>query len=366
VSAEVTARIVEAIADRGPIGFDEFMDLALYGPGGFFERPPVGTEGHFVTSPHVHPVFARLVGAGLEILHGMLERPDPFRIVEVGAGDGAMARELIDGFARAGVRIDYVAVEVSPGARAALGGLPIGVRGQLEEVGGIEPGVVLANELLDDLPFRRVRRGSAGLVEVRVGSSRGRFVEVEVAVSGEPELEALAADLAPGGEAVIPVRALGFVDEVASALARGFALLIDYGSEAGPGGPVHGYRDHRVVADVLSDPGSSDITAGVDLRAVARRASERGLVAFQSVPQWAALTALGYQGWARDELERQGQLLSTGRGAEAVRTWEGRSRASLLVDPGGLGGLRWLVLATPGLGEPVWLREARAIDPGLP
>jgi len=46
-----------AIEARGPITFAEFMDLALYGRGGFYATPPIGPRGDFVTSPHVHPVF---------------------------------------------------------------------------------------------------------------------------------------------------------------------------------------------------------------------------------------------------------------------------------------------------------------------
>ena len=63
----------------------------------------------------------------------------------------------------------------------------------------------------------------------------------------------------------------------------------------------------------------------------------------------------------RTELERQQDLLSTGRGAEAVRAWGGRSRASMLADPAGLGRFRWFVVTTPGVAEPTWLRAARAL-----
>ncbi len=358
----MAARIREAVLEHGPITFAGFMEHALYGPGGFYESPPIGTRGHFVTSPHVHPVFARSIGVGLELLHGALGRPAPFRIVEVGAGDGAMARELLEGFGRAGIAVEYLAVEVSSGARAALAELGLRTVRRLTDVGPIDPGVVLANELLDNLPFRRVRGSRSGPAEVLVGLDGERFVEV-VAVC-PPELLGQVEGLDEGEERVIPVGALSFVDELASALVHGYALLIDYGAETGAGGPVHGYRDHRALADVLEDPGSADITAGVDLDAVARRARDRGLVVFEPVPQWAALSALGYEDWSRSELDHQAQLLAEGSGHEAVRVWGSRSRASLLVDPGGLGGLHWLVLASPGLPEPDWLESARAAQRG--
>jgi len=355
VSEEVAARIREAIFDHGPITFAELMEHALYGPGGFYETPPVG--GHFVTSPHVHPVFARLVGVGLEILHGSLGRPEPFRIVEVGAGDGAMARELLAGFARADLAVDYRAVEVSAGARDALERLGVSTFGRLADAGPIERGVILANELLDNLPFRRVQGGPSGPVEVRVGLEGDRLVEVTVPCP--PDLLETADRVDEGDEHVVPVGALAFVDELASVLVEGYALLIDYGPGGDPHRPVRAYRDHRLEEDLLAAPGSTDITAGVDLGAVAHHARARGLVAFEAVRQGAALLALGYEGWARDELERQADLLSAGRGREAVRAWGGRSRSSLLVDRSGLGGLVWLVLGTAGVPEPSWLEAAR-------
>jgi SAM-dependent MidA family methyltransferase len=136
-------------------------------------------------------------------------------------------------------------------------------------------------------------------------------------------------------------------------------LLIDYGTTGSRAGEVHGYRGHRVVEDVLADPGSSDVTAGVDLRAVGERARSAGLVSFGTVSQEAALRALGFEEWMRGELEHQGELLNAGRGSEATRTWDGRNRARMLVDPSGLGRLRWLLLATPDLREPAWLDRAQ-------
>ena len=106
---------------------------------------------------------------------------------------------------------------------------------------------------------------------------------------------------------------------------------------------------------MLRDPGTSDITAGVDLAAIARRAVDAGMRAFTPSTQREALIALGFERWAEDELARQHELLDRREGLEAVRAWSGRSRATLLVDPAALGRMRWLVLASPGLPEPSWL-----------
>lgn len=333
--------IRRAIRERGPITFAEYMELALYAPGGFYERPPVGATGDFVTSPHVHPVFGTMLGNAVRDLFEAMGRPTPLRIAEVGAGDGTLAVQLLRALAE--LDVDYEAIDVSPGSRSALEAID-GVRVAADLTDA--PHVVVANELVDNLPFRRLR----GDREVRVGLEGARFIEIDTPWDGEP---------GPAGrETVVPVGAFAFIDRLAHTLTRGYALLIDYGAIGSPGGDIHGYRDHRVVEDVLADPGSSDITVGVDFALIAGHAETRGLVAFPSVTQHHALLALGFEAWLRGELERQTTQLDAREGLEAVRTWSGRSRATLLVDPSALGRLRWLVLASPGSPSPPWLDAA--------
>lgn len=339
------------------------MQEALYGPSGFYEEPPIGVMGDFVTGPHVHPIFSRLVGVAIEELWVAIGCPEPFRLVEVGAGDGTMGRELVDGFARAGIALEYTAVEASAGARSRLGAITPRVVERLAQLGPLSPGVVVANELLDNLPFRRVRRRADAVVEVRIGLEGERLVEVETPC--DAWLAARVRDLLDGEEAVVPVGALALVEELGASLSTGYALLIDYGSERGPAGEAHAYRGHRVLDDLLADPGSADITAGVDLGAVADHAEACGLVRLGLVRQSSALLALGFERWTRAELTHQGELMNAAHGLEAVRTWDGRNRAGLLLDPSALGRAWWLLLATPGLAEPTWLTHARADDTRL-
>ena len=357
MSDPVARRVRAAIEDHGPIGFDEYMEIALYGPGGFFETPPVGADEHFVTSPHVHPfVFAHCVRDALLDAWFALGEPEPLPVVELGAGDGTFAEALSSAFAELPApRPAFTGVEISTGARAALGARGFATASALGELEPFE-GVVVANEVLDNLPFVPVRGRPDGPKEVRVGVEGGSLTEIEVPwsnASGPPPR------LEPGEETTVPVGAFAFLATLARALRRGYVLLIDYGSVEGPAGPVHGYREHREVADVLADPGSTDITAGVDVSMIADRARSGGLQAFEPVTQQAALRALGHDRWEQTMRATLSELQQAGRDAEAVRVWEERSRASLLTDPSRFGGFWWLVLATEGLPEPPWLARAR-------
>ena len=116
----------------------------------------------------------------------------------------------------------------------------------------------------------------------------------------------------PIDETIVPVGAFAFVDRLASTLTRGYALLIDYGDVGAPGGDIHGYRDHRVVEDVLADPGSTDITAGVDFALIANHAERRGL---DRVPD-------------RDAARRAARARVRGVAPTRARTTDGAARRS--------------------------------------
>ncbi len=362
MSQEVAARIRAEIREHGPIGFDSFMAHALYGPAGFFERSPVGPDAHFVTSPHVHPfVFSRCVRTAILDGWTALGEPDPLPVLELGAGDGTLAQALRGAFDEMPFpTLAYLGVDVSAGSRDRLAERGFRSAASIEDVQPLE-GVVLAHELLDNLPFRLVRGREGGIVEVRIGLEGDTLVQTES--SWEPATAAEAdLRLDPGASSTIPVGAYGLLDRVAERLRRGYVLVVDYGRE-GPAGGVRGFRRHREVTDVLADPGSTDVTAGVDLSLVARHAEGLGLAAFTPVLQSRALEVLGYARWAETMRAKQSALQREGKSTEATLVWEARSRASLLVDPEGLGAFHWLVLATNGLPPPTWLEAAHGGSP---
>jgi SAM-dependent MidA family methyltransferase len=211
--------------------------------------------------------------------------------------------------------------------------------------------VVLGHELLDNLPFRLVRED----MEVRVDADGGRLVDVLGPLP--PDLASLADAHDDEVERTVPTGAVALIHDLAPRLSKGYALFVDYGGDGGAGGPVHGYRGHRVVEDVLAHPGTTDITAGVDFGILRREAATLGLAVFPTTRQHLALASLGFERWMREELATQGALLNEERGMEAVRRWTGRSRASILVSPNQLGRMCWWGLASSGLPRPSFLTD---------
>jgi SAM-dependent MidA family methyltransferase len=332
------------------------MEAALYDPTeGFYQRHEIGADGEFVTSPHVSPAFGILLTRQLGDVWEGLGRPDPFTVIELGAGDGTLARRVIEtasavpAFARA---LRYVAVERSEGARRGLEASGFDARASLRDAPTRVVGCIVANELLDNLPFHRLRERNGGSVEVFVGLNGETFVEVEAEPTKEA-LDALRSPLGPGEERPVAPGALALVRDIASAVERGYAFLFDYGFTAGEKAPpIRSYRAHRLLFDVLEDPGGRDVTAGVDFAAVAEEAQRAGLAVFGPVRQKQALEALGLAEWTNAVRTRRAEAERAGDARASIRLRNERARAELLTDPDHLGSLRLLALATPALPRP--------------
>jgi SAM-dependent MidA family methyltransferase len=355
VSDTLKRRLVQRISETGPITFADFMDFALYDSAeGFYQNPPIGPDRHFVTSPHVSPAFGDMLARQLAESWETLGRPDPFAVVEVGAGDGTLARRILKAVGSVPAlqgSLRYVAVERSSAARDALAELDVEVHASLTDVAP-RTGCLVANELLDNLPFHRLRERGGRIREVMVGTDGEDLIEVEAEPTPEA-IGAIARPLSPGEERPVSPASLRFVGEVAATLARGYAFLLDFGFRATDGpGPVHAYRHHRVIEDVLQEPGSRDITAAVDLEAVASEAARTGLTVWGGVSQQQALLALGFRLWLSGLRQRQAAAERVGDWREANRLYGERSGATVLIDPDKLGALQLLALATPGLPPP--------------
>jgi SAM-dependent MidA family methyltransferase len=357
------------------ITFARFMERALYEPSLGYYRSPAARPtraGDFLTAPETHQIFGWTIARRVERLWTELGRPDPFRIIEYGAGSGTLALSILEGFRRheAGdllAAVRYVPVETNPyragelemrfeeAGLAALLDSPAltattGWTASAERVP--VSGVLIANEFLDALPVHRVLLRDGVLHELFVswrdgsGGAREGFVEV-VGEPSTPELAARLADdgidLAEGQVAEICLELDPWLDEAASLLGRGFALIVDYGYEAaelyGPrhlAGTLLGYRGHRVVEEPLTDPGSIDLTAHVDFTAVTRLAERRGFRTVAMSTQSEFLVAEG--------LEQEWQAVQ-GRADQTLAEYaRARSAVLRLLDPRHLGRFRVLTL----------------------
>ena len=119
LSSAVDREIRGLIQKNGRITFAQFMQVCLYSPsGGFYSSRGNRISSHFGTSPTSHPVFGALIARQLEQMWHLLGDPPVFHVIEVGSGDGALARSIVDACWRIAPRLAqvlyYVATDYQP------------------------------------------------------------------------------------------------------------------------------------------------------------------------------------------------------------------------------------------------------------
>ncbi|MCY3692350.1 MAG: SAM-dependent methyltransferase [Chloroflexota bacterium] len=378
------------IARHGPITFAEFMAAALYGPGGYYTHPAAGSD--YYTGPRIHPAFGALLAVQLVHLWTLLERPDPFNVLEPGGGDGLLCRDILTasrhlpgGF---GDAIRYTVIDPYP-ASGWETGLPNAGRVVADilspDLSSLPSPVhcVLSNELLDAMPVHQVRMEGGRLRELYVAIEsdvadgyEGALVELPAEPS-TPDLESRLSDLgitlADGQTAEICLLLDVWAGVVASMVDCGFVLILDYGRAAAdlydpalrPQGTLVTYRAHRQTDAPLLYVGRQDITAQVDFTSAQRAGETAGLATVGNVPQGWFLQRLGLQtirrnappvdaggpplaGWITLPVGPNGLPPETLPDAlqpepDDTRAW--RTNLTHLAQPGGLGDFRVLLQA---------------------
>jgi SAM-dependent MidA family methyltransferase len=260
---------------RHAVRFDEFMDEALYGASGFYVRGgrPAARGGDFATAPELGTLFARCIAGYLDRTWNDLGRPDPFVVIEGGAGRGTLCRDVLAHVETCSDALQYVMVERVAHQRAAA----LAAVAASERVGAVAAlpagplvGVVLANELLDNLPFRLLERSATGWQEVHVLREGAAEVLLDAPADAAAMAEALAPDAAPGARVPLQLKAAVWVRRALGLLTRGRVLTFDYGvrataelAERLQGGWLRTYRSQRRGHGPLQVPGTADITCDV-------------------------------------------------------------------------------------------------------
>ncbi|NBC47886.1 MAG: SAM-dependent methyltransferase [Gammaproteobacteria bacterium] len=297
--AELEELIGRTIDEAGGwLPFDRFMDLALYAPGlGYYVAgaQKFGAEGDFVTAPEISPLFARCLASPCRRVLGELGRGD---VLELGAGSGAFAAELLTRLAAEGPLPDrYLILEPSPDLaerqRQTIARRAPALVERCDWLARLPErfsGVVLANEVLDAMPVHRFRINEAGAVE-EIGVTRSETGFAEVCAAASPELEAAVDSLQrqglatqPGYSSEVNLRLAPWTQAIASPLETGLILVIDYGyprpeyyrAERSQG-TLMCHSRHRAHDDPYRDVGLQDITAHVDFTALAEAAGDAGL-----------------------------------------------------------------------------------------
>ena len=263
---EISAAIAAA---GGAIPFSEYMQLALYGQGGFYTTGGRAGRrgGDFITSPEVGPLFGTVIARALDAWWKEIGSPSHFDVVECGAGPGTLARSILAAQPECADAIHYVAVEISASQRALH---PQGVESRETMPDGPITGVIVANELLDNLPFRLFVFDGSWMEAFVSQASGGQFVEV---LRTPDEIPRYLPQTAPlGSRAPIQDTAASWVRNSLAKISDGRLLLFDYCSASTAEIALtpwrewlRTYRDQSRGTHYLTEPGLQDITTQVML-----------------------------------------------------------------------------------------------------
>jgi SAM-dependent MidA family methyltransferase len=357
--------VAGAIRRNGPIPFDQYVEHALYAPEvGFYERGGAAgrRRGDFVTSPEVGPLFGAVVARALDAWWDEMGQPDPYVVVDAGAGPGTLALAVRAAEPRCAVALRYVLVERSVAQRERHGDhlslshpeTSRSGRGpefvSLADVpAGQFRGVVFANEMFDNMPFSMLERTGDGWASVHVGLDDGEAALVEILLPAGEIDASLASELAPharrGDRIPLHARAAVWLRSMLDAIEHGRIVVIDYGDTSAALAErgtewLRTYRAHDRAGDPLVAPGDADITADVAWDQLAR----------VSAPRLDRSQAEFLRAHGLDELVAEGRRVWEERAAvgdlEAIRARSRVSEADALTDPTGLGAFRVLEWST--------------------
>ena len=290
LTTPLEARISQAILDAGGwLGFERFMDMALYTPHlGYYASDlrkfglmPANGGSDFVTAPEMSPRFgqalARQIGQALS-------ETGTDEVWEFGAGSGALAEQILQALPQLN---RYTIVDISGSLRQrqqarleALGPIAGKVR-WAQQLPEHMKGVVIGNELLDAMPVKMLARLQGLWHERGVVVHEDCFAYADLPTDVRPPFEVLGThdyvtETHPQAE--------GFIRTLADRLEAGAVFLMDYGfpeheyyHPQRSMGTVMCHRAHLADQNALADVGHKDITAHVNFTGIALAGQEAGL-----------------------------------------------------------------------------------------
>ncbi len=290
------------------------MRIALYEPEiGYYRHGVrrIGRRGDFFTSVSVGPLFGALLAEYAASLWKELGQPRGFTLLEQGAHDGTLAKDVLTALQARHPElyelVQYVIIE--PDARfretqqKTLGEFSVKLLQvpSWQELPTIEPGLFLANELLDAFPVHRVQFTEDGWQElnVRIDES-GEFQFVVGPVSSaalQNELDRLGNDFPIGYITELNLEMLTWLRSVAASPFQGTILMADYGHASREyyapersQGTLRRYLHHQCDDHLLQDLGEADLTAHVNFTRLAQEAQTLGFAVTEFIEQGRFLT----------------------------------------------------------------------------
>ncbi len=306
LNSRLTEIIKQKIRDKdGVIPFSDFMNMALYYPAlGYYQnqRYKIGEEGDFITAPELGHYFAHSLANSMKDLFaadGWIESPN---ILEIGAGSGALAFDLLQRLAELDrLPCRYLILEPSAELQARqkqhLNQLSSELLERIDWISDLPAdfcGMILANEVADAIPCERMTFHDNQWYQLGVAIDNQQFVEVTMKPINRQELpdfiqsreaeSSSESDYQDGYQTEYRPMMEGWINRLSRCLKQGQILLIDYGYSESDlyhpqryQGSLKCFIQHHSHDDPYSLVGLQDITAHVDFSQIAKIAEQNNL-----------------------------------------------------------------------------------------
>ena len=304
--SEFIKQLIKQSPQKG-IPYSEFMNHALYHPiYGYYmkEREKVGKEGDFLTTPHIFPVFAKILSRFFS--KSVAEGTVPPAICEIGGGDGRFAHHVLREWKAFSPttfsKLTYYVVEKSAyhqqKQQQELTMYPqleyFHSLAELKEAVGAFHGIVFSNEWFDALPVEVIEQAEGQLYEVWISVDEcDELTEILVPVKNE-RIKRYVADynlqLRDGQRMEVPLSMLEKLEELHALFQQGMMVTIDYGytfeelrHPLHHRGSLRGYLRHQLIPNPLCYAGEMDLTAHIHLDSFMDKGKRLGaeVVSFQ-------------------------------------------------------------------------------------
>lgn len=289
----------EIKANQGWMSFEDFFDFVMYKPGlGYYSAgaKKLGPSGDFTTSPEISRLFGKTVSNQVIALLNNFESPS---IIEIGAGSGKLAYDIINNLINSKVDFDkYYILEVSADfierQKQELSLLPDEAFEKVIWLDSIleapVEGIVIGNEVVDALPFKRFTVVDHKIQEIGVSIKNGQLTEstrdADKTLAEEVRLieKALNRDFEHNYTSEIRLNIGQWLKGISSMLKSGAILFIDYGysrqeyyaADRKNGSMICHYRNTAHENPFLN-LGVQDISASVEFTLLAEKALEEQL-----------------------------------------------------------------------------------------
>lgn len=289
---------------EGPLPLSQFMGLCLYHPeyGYYRNHNPLGQNGDFVTSPEISQMFGELIALCFMDVWQRMGAPTRIHAIELGPGRGTLMQDFLRTISPEFLKaIDLHLVDISPilkqEQRQRITHKQTTWHDDIETAFAAcaqAPLFVIANEFFDALPIRQFVKKEQDWVERGITYKDGAYQMVEL-LTQDTRLPQL-----PSGATVNDIAEIcedaRYITQLLTqqiALQGGMALFIDYGyTQSAYGDTLQAMRSHQ-YHDFLVDPGTADLTAHVDFKALKTIAEEQGAHVSGPTTQGHFLTELG-------------------------------------------------------------------------